>query len=381
MRIVMLLSNGFAPDPRVAAEALALKEAGHQVTIFAWDRTGELPPAQDYDGVQVIRCKIKTTYSRGPLQIFKFRLFWQAAGAFLRQHPADIIHCHDLDTLQPGLKFGRKKKLPVIFDAHESYPDMVAHLFPSWLVFLIRNMEAALLPRTTAVITVGDILARHYRKMHAHQVVVVGNYKTLTATMPVIPLNPPPLKIIYVGGLNRDRMIGPMIQTVAGDFGRDTCRCEFYIVGDGPELPKLRELAGSNENIIFTGFLPQQQARTLIEKCHLVYYAIDGNYQNNQFSAPNLLFLALASGRPIITTDVGEIAEIIRSRNCGTILADLKTASIGQALTKYFDRKLWRNQSEQSFRAATEQYNWDMAKHNLLSLYNDLEKSAWVNRN
>jgi glycosyltransferase involved in cell wall biosynthesis len=360
----MLLSNGFAPDPRVAAEALALKEAAHQVIIFAWDRTGELPTVEDYNGIQVVRCRIQSTYSKGPLQIFKFREFWQAARAFLREHPADIIHCHDLDTLQPGLSFGRKNNIPVIFDAHESYPDMVAHLFPSGLVFLIRSMEARLVPRTTAVITVGEVLACHYRKLQARQVVVVGNYKTLTLTKPVIPQAPPPLKIIYVGGLNRDRLIGPMIQAVAGD-----ARYEFTIVGAGAELPHLHELAGSHANIIFTGFLPQQQARTLIDQCHLVYYGIDPTYPNNQYSTPNLLFLALASGRPIITTNVGEIAEIIRTQNCGTVFPDLETESIRQVLDGYFEQSLWQRQSEQSFQAATHKYNWDIAKQNLLKLY------------
>jgi Glycosyltransferase len=369
----MLLSNGFAPDPRVAAEALALKEAGHQITIFAWDRSGELPLVQDYEGVQVVRCRIKTTYSRGPLQIFKFIHFWQAAGIFLRQYPADVIHCHDLDTLQPGLHFGRKRHIPVVFDAHESYPDMVAHLFPSWLVFLIRRMEAFMVPRVTAIITVGEILARHYRQLSAcnkdARVVVVGNYKTLNVIKPVMPKSPPPLKIIYVGGLNRDRLLAPMIAAVTGASGN----YEFYIVGDGTELPKLRELAGSHKNIIFSGYLPQNQARVLIDQCHLVYYGIDQSYLNNQFSTPNLLFLALAAGRPVITTDVGEIAEIVRSWDAGSILPDLDAATIRQVLERYFNRGLWQKQSKQSFEAATVQYNWEAAKQNLSTLYRSLE--------
>jgi len=368
MKIVMLLSNGFAPDPRVAAEALALTEDGHQVTIFAWDRTGELPPVEDYQGVEVIRCKINTTYSRGPLQIFKFREFWGAAAAFLHEHPADIIHCHDLDTLEPGLKFGRKFHIPVVFDAHESYPDMVAHLFPSWLVFLIRRMEASLVPKTTAVITVGEILARHYQKMRAPRVVVVGNYKSLTLTKPVSPPSVPPLKIIYVGGLNRDRLIAPVIQAVSGDP-----RYQFTIVGAGAEESRWRELAGSSTNIIFAGYKPQSEARALIDQSHLVYYGIDCTYANNQYSTPNLLFMALASGRPILTTNVGEIAEIVRTQNCGSVLADLETTSIRQVLDKYFDADLWQRESERSFQAAALKYNWDIAKQSLLRLYQELE--------
>jgi glycosyltransferase involved in cell wall biosynthesis len=371
MRIVMLLSNGFAPDPRVAAEALALKEAGHQITIFAWDRTGKLPPSENYEGIQIVRSQIQTMYSRGPLQIFKFRKFWKAVVCFLIEHPADVIHCHDLDTLQPGLKVGRKKKIPVIFDAHESYPDMVAHLFPGWLVSIIGKMESSMVPRAAGVITVGEILAGHYRAMKARQVVIVGNYKTVNPIKPALPEGKPPLKIIYVGGLNRDRLLAPVIQAVAGDF-----RYQFQIVGDGAEMPKLRELAGTSANILFRGFLPQQQARKLITECHLVYYGIDNRFANNQFSAPNLLFLALASARPILTTDVGEIAAIVRSHQCGTILADLEVTTIQRALTGYLQGDLWQRQSEQSFQAATTRYNWDSAKQNLVNLYRRLEREV-----
>lgn len=369
----MLLSNGFAPDPRVAAEALALTEAGYQVTIFAWDRTSQLPEYENYQGIQVVRCKINTTYSRGPLQIFKFQQFWAAAIAFLQRehdakHPADIIHCHDLDTLRPGIKYGRKFGIPVIFDAHESYPDMVAHLFPSWLTFMIRRLEAALVPKTTAVVTVGEILARHYQELHANRVAVVGNYKTLNLTQPVKPPEIPPLKIIYVGGLNRDRMIGPMIQAVSGDQ-----RYHFTIVGAGSELSHLQKLAGSSTNIVFTGYKPQSEARTFIEQCHLVYYGIDCTYANNQYSTPNLLFLALASGRPVITTDVGEIAEIVRVQSCGSVLANLEVTTIRQVLEKYFEQSRWQRESERSFQAAALKYNWDIAKQNLTGLYHDLE--------
>ncbi len=367
-KIVMLLSNGFAPDPRVAAEAQAMNAAGYQVTIFAWDRTGQLPENENYQGIQIVRSKIGTTYSRGPLQIFKFRQFWKAAAAFLGEHSADIIHCHDLDTLWPGIRYGRKFGIPVIFDAHESYPDMVAHLFPSWLVLMIRRMETALVPKTTAVITVGEILARHYQSLHAKKVVVVGNYKTLNLSEPVRPQKIPPLKIIYVGGLNRDRMIGPMIEAVSGDE-----RYHFTIVGAGSELSRLQELAGSSANILFTGYKPQAEARALIEQCHLVYYGIDCTYANNQYSTPNLLFLALASGRPIITTNVGEIAEIVGTQSCGSVLADLEGSTIRRVLEQYFEESLWQHQSERSFRAAASKYNWDIAKQNLLGLYQDLE--------
>ena len=194
----------------MAAEARALTAAGHGVTILACDRAGELPPEGSSAGLRVSRIQHKTTYSRGPGQILSMR-FWRAASRFLAEQPAEVIHCHDLDTLAVGIKSGRRQKIPVVFDAHESYPDMVAHLFPAWVVVGIRWLEAFLVPKCNAVITVGEILAKHYQTLGAPKVVVVGNYKTVTEGQLVVPPKLPPLKIIYVGGLNRDRLIAPLI--------------------------------------------------------------------------------------------------------------------------------------------------------------------------
>lgn len=365
MRVTMLLSNGFAPDPRVALEAATLQESGHQVTVFAWDRTGELPAAADYNGINLVRCQIRSTYSKGPFQIFQFRQFWRASRHFLQQTPTDLIHCHDLDTLWPGVKFGNKHRLPVFFDAHESYPDMVAHLFPQPVVWLIRKLEGHLVPKSTAVITVGELLAEHFLELKAKRVVVVGNYKKVAVLEQPKPAPPaPPLKIIYVGGLNRDRLLTPMIVALANHN-----QYQLTIVGDGPERSKLAQLAAGTSNIRLTGYLPQEEARQLIEQSHLVYYGVDHTYLNNQYSAPNALFLALAVGRPLIATNVGEIAQIIKHWDCGTLLKDLRPKTILAALAPYLATDAWKSKSLHCIHAAVTEYNWESARRNLVNLY------------
>jgi len=368
MRIVMLLSNGFAPDPRVATEAKALVELGHQVTIFAWDRTCKLNTQEYYlERVQVVRCQVKTIYSRGATQIMPFLKFWSEATKFLQQNQPDVVHCHDLDTLRPGIDYGKKHGVPVIYDAHESYPDMVAHVFPKLILNQIKRMEEQLVPKATAVITVGKLLAAHFLELGAQKVVVVGNYKNLEPDSLVTEEATPPLKIIYVGGLNRDRLISPIIETVAGDL-----RYHLDIVGDGPERNKLIIKTGHADNIRFHGYLPQEQAKKIIAQDHLLYYGLDPNFPNNHYSAPNSLFLALASGRPVLTTSIGEIAEIVKAWNCGTVLPNLEIGTIQQVLANYFDRNLWQQQAMAAYQAAASEYNWQMASANLVSLYQSI---------
>lgn len=369
MRIAMLLSNGFGPDPRVAAEALALREAGHQIVIFAWDRTGQLPPSEDYRGIKIIRCPVRTTYSKGPLQIFKFKRFWEECRRFLAEQHPEAVHCHDLDTLQPGIRYGQENGIPVVFDAHESYPDMVTHLFPAPLVWLIRRLEARLVPRAAAVITVGTVLGARFHGLRARQVVVVGNYKSLSGTSEGYGGKHTPLQIVYVGGLNRDRLLAPLLQAAAGmpEF-------QIRIVGDGPERVRLEGAAGGAANIQFTGFLAPDKARAVVDASDLVYYAIDATYPNNRYSAPNSLFLALAAGKPLIVTPIGEVAQIVGEEDCGTVLEDLQPETIRRALAQYHEPTFWEKQAANSLNAARSKYNWDAAKYHLLEVYRQIEK-------
>lgn len=369
MKIIMLLSNGFAPDPRVAAEAVALREAGHQVTIFAWDRVGRYRPTEQYHGVEIVRSLIKTEYSKGPIQILKFREFWNAAGNFLRQNSPDVVHCHDLDTLNVGLKYKQKAKIPVVFDAHEAYPDMIEPFFPGPLIKIVRQMEAKQVPQADVVITVGQLLAKRFTDLKARKVVVIGNYKNLPPNGPVNPDPLPPLTVIYVGGLNPDRLLAPLVNTIADDF-----RFQLWVVGDGPEKSKLKIKAGQSNNINFYGYQPQERAIELINQAHLVYYVVDPEYPNNRYSTPNLLFLAMAAGRPVITTSVGEIARIVSDWDCGTIVPDLNPETLRAVLSNYFDFNLWQRQSNASFGAALSEYNWELAAAKLVEVYRELER-------
>ena len=54
-KVVMLVTNACALDPRVLRQARWLVEAGHQVTVHAFDRGQEHALLETVDGVNVVR--------------------------------------------------------------------------------------------------------------------------------------------------------------------------------------------------------------------------------------------------------------------------------------------------------------------------------------
>ena len=53
--ICLVVTNGCAPDPRVERHARWLADGGHEVTIFAWDRTHILDEKTDRNGYTILR--------------------------------------------------------------------------------------------------------------------------------------------------------------------------------------------------------------------------------------------------------------------------------------------------------------------------------------
>ena len=57
IKILMLLSNEYRPDPRVRKEAMTLHDAGHEVTVLCWNRSLKALDHQDDGGVRIERVR------------------------------------------------------------------------------------------------------------------------------------------------------------------------------------------------------------------------------------------------------------------------------------------------------------------------------------
>ena len=129
--ILMLLTNAYGPDPRVRQEAISLIGMGCRIRLLAWDRDLKAPTSERMEGIDVERVFVASTHGRGATQAFFYvRLYWKMFWRGIRIR-FDAVHCHDLDTLPLGFVLTRLRRKPIVYDAHESFPDMLAGSVPS----------------------------------------------------------------------------------------------------------------------------------------------------------------------------------------------------------------------------------------------------------
>lgn len=375
--VLMLLTNAYDPDPRVRQEALTLIRMGCRVRLLAWDRDSKASGSECMEGVDVDRVFLASQHGRGTTQLFFYALLYLKMVWRGLRTPFDVVHCHDLDTLPLGFVLGKLKRKPIVYDAHESFADMLeGSVHPLVQRGLVR-LENFLIRRIDLLITVGEKLRRHFEQRGARRSVVVGNWKrvddffrTEEQNLEVrhrlgIPAGA--LVVVCITQLLKDRKILELI--AAADIDPNV-----YVVVGGKGLlePLVMDAAARNPRIVFTGFVSGKQIADYTCAADIVYYGFDPNNPNARFSAPNKLYEALAAARPLITGDFGEIADVVRQAECGIVLPKYSAEDIRNALSILEDSNTRDRMAANARRFGRAVFNWEKAEEILQRSYSEL---------
>ncbi len=145
-------------------------------------------------------------------------------------------------------------------------------------------------------------------------------------------------------------------------------RGRLVIIGDGPELERLRALAsaeGVAERVTFTG--AQQRMAPW-------YAAADAVLSTSFYDTfPNVLLEGMAVGRPILVPQhdpprvYAGMAEVVREHACGLLYCRSDPATLAGALNRLIhDRRLAAELGERGRRVVRERYQWSAAAGRIL---------------
>lgn len=375
--VLMLLTNAYDPDPRVRQEALALIRMGCRVKLLAWDRDLKSPAVESMEGVEVERVFLRSRHGRGNTQLLYYawlylKMFWKAYRCSF-----DALHCHDLDTLPLGFVVGKLKRKPIVYDAHESFPDMLDGSVHPVLRRALVRLENLLIRRVDVLITVGEKLRQHFVQRGTRHSAVVGNWKRLEEFARTeqqnleirqrlsIPDNA--FTVVCITQLLHDRKIEELLDAV------EESRGVYLIIGGKGVLEEyVKRRAAQNPRVRYVGFANATEIPAYTCASDAVYYGFDPENPNARFSAPNKLFEALAAGRPLITGDFGEIADVVRLASCGIVLAEYTAKSVHDALAAMQDTGLRRTMSLNAKRFGEVSMNWRKGEEILHQEYSAL---------
>lgn len=380
--IAMLLSNPFRPDPRVLKEAYSLAEQGYTLTILAWDRTSELASSEQLaPGLSVRRIqRIRSGYGIGASQILRLPRFWLACLGELNRLKPDLVHCHDFDTLPAGLAWGKLRRKPVIYDAHEYYAQLVKPRLRGGIGAVIyqavRLSEQLGARLADAVITVDETLAAIYRSLNKH-VLVVGHYpQRAFAAQPSAAFSGSTLNLIYAGRLSRDRGLllyaGILRQLLQlGIPARLTLAGAFTPAAE--ETAFRSQAADLIEHVDIQGWVDFKDMPQALRQAD-VGLALLLPEPRYVAALPVKLFEYMAAGLPVVASSFPAITRIIEETHCGIVLDPLSnpTDIARQIATWWQNPEQARLLGEAGRKAIQERYNFEALAQSIGLLYEQL---------
>ncbi len=369
-RVVLCRSNPIAPDPRVEKVARTLKQAGYEVLLLGWERTGKLPQEEQIDGIPCFRLHIEAENEEG-IQNLPGVLRWQwGLLNWLIQHRQeyDLIHACDFDTILPALacaKFYRKK---VVYDIFDFYVDMLRKI-PKAIKTIIRRLDLWAIDQADGVILADDSrMDQIAGAQPRHWVVIYNSPQDLLDSIKQHPRSPSGnLRVSYVGLLQHERGLFDLI----GVISKHT-EWELDLGGSGPEQEIILDRIRNYPNIHWHGRIPYDKTIDLNSAADVMIAVFDPAIANHRYSSSNKLFEAMMLQKPIIVARETNMDRIVRNHNCGIAIDYRDQAALEAALHKLAQDPEFRRQLGENGRRAYEKYyNWEEMQIRLLNFYSE----------
>lgn len=162
------------------------------------------------------------------------------------------------------------------------------------------------------------------------------------------PQWPNQMNILFVGSLSKNKGVDLLIEGIRitlNQLGKAP-GMQVKIIGDGPELVRLKELTEKyqlNEVINFEGWKSGNELKEYYCNAHLIVLPSRGE------GWPKVISEAMAYGVVPIVSDVSSIKEILKSFEVGTVVTDFLPATYSKAVRGYVENpSKWTSESSKA---------------------------------
>jgi glycosyltransferase involved in cell wall biosynthesis len=347
VRVAMVVTNACAPDPRVLRHARWVMEAGHEVTVHAFDRLAEHPMSENHHGVRIMRYHLGKTPYGGTLRTYQgIRSFQRQVVRTLLHDPPALVYCHDADTLRVGVALQQQRSVPFVFDMHDLQHTWVRYQAPQSRLraAVAGRMKRRMLNRAkharVVVTSSGGIspTSRGFSEWLAHH--GIESHVVENRPEPPFPSRPETESVGwtvgFVGRVRDQKAIDLLIKTV--DSMQPHERPSIRIAGDGVAAASVRRHlmerveAGELEAKV-TGAFAQAELPDLLAEIDVMfamYSPLRGNIL--QGALPVKMFDAAAYGVPSVVNQGCLMAEVALAEGIGCPAEWNDLTSVAKAL-------------------------------------------------
>ncbi len=307
----------------------AQARAGHRVSVLTTDTLGPgrrgVSGADTVDGVEVWRAATRCVVTRARLNLSWPRGFAAAARRLIERDGADVVHCHELRTVETvvAARVAVRVGVPAVLSPHGTLPYATGRsaLKRAWDALLARRV----LPRFRHVVALTPDETEQARALWAAHGVPLGD-----GLISVVPNGVDPTEmasdderrtarrrlglsdearvVLFMGRLHRRKRLPLLLEAFAGLAGR--CP-EARLILAGPEdgaLGDIREAVTRLDlarRVEITGMVSDGARREVLAAADV--FALVGSGEGMPMAALE----ALAAGVPVVLAEANGLDEVV----------------------------------------------------------------------
>lgn len=371
---LLVLNHEYPPlgggaSPVTASLSAELARRGHELDVVTMS-FGDLPREETPQGVRLHRvpcCRRRLEISNTAELATYLWPAWRQALSLLRRQPYDLIHAHFvLPAGVIAVPLARNTRLPLVISAHGSdIPGYNPHRF-RLEHRLLGPLWRTLACRTDCLVTPSANLAEQVLA-HAPCLKAPGRVQAIPYGLEPLPYDPQakvPGRVIMAGRLLERKGFRTMLRALASR----PLDLELHILGDGPDMPVLRQMAaGLQAPVIFHGWLDRGGA----EYADLYRTGSIFVFPSQMESFGVVLGEAMTAGMAVITADVGACPEVVGDAGI-QIAPDDDAALAGHLAALLADPARVRRMGQAAHERAMGLYTWKAAADRYEALFAQL---------
>lgn len=394
MKIGMILDAEFPPDPRVENEAISLVKAGFDVFLFCLSY--QTSNQENYKGIEVRRYQSSKLEYKLSALTYTIPLYTNAMKQkihhFISENDIDALHVHDIRVAEAVYRANTIKKLPVVLDLHDNYPEVMKfypHLqkFPGKYIISPKKWkrkESEFIHKADQVITVSpefiQSLEDRFPKLKSKFKLVPNTirksfYSDYTIDESITERFKNNFTLLYLGDTHIRRGLETAIKAIPNLID-EIPNIKLVIVGKNTTDYILKDLVKElnvSAYVSFEGWQNMNLFQSYILASDICISPLQRNIQHDMAYA-NKLFQYMSFAKSILVSDAIAQKRLVEQIDAGLVHTEKEPKDFADKVIQ-----LYRNPSErESFGKNGEAYiknefHWEQTSLELITLYKNLQ--------
>ncbi|MEM8907648.1 MAG: glycosyltransferase [Bacteroidota bacterium] len=363
-RLIFTVTNDLNYDQRMMRICGTMTNAGYDVLLIGRQRSNsQALQVQNFE-----QKRLHCFFDRGKLFYIEYNLRLLILLSWMR---FDLVCAIDLDTLLPAFIVARLRRKILVYDAHEYFSQVPELVNRPRTQRIWQCLEQWIIPQLSHCYTVGEGLAKVFKKKFGTPFQVVRNVpwaiqESSTNSTNEQPTTNPKI-LLYQGVLNDGRGLEQMIRTMTKIEG-----ASLWLAGEGDLSATLRQLVHElklEDKVRFLGYLRPTALKAITAKAYIGLNLLENKGLNYYYSLANKTFDYIQQEIPALHMRFPEYQSINAAYEIGVLVDDLKEVTLHSAVRRLLEDETYYQQLKANCRRAKKVYTWERESEKLTAFY------------